>query len=118
MKQRKLNKGISLVALIITIIVLIILTGTVILMVNQGDIIGKSKEAVFKNDITAYREVLVTYEMNRKLKVATNESTDGPANAKTKEQIKAIIPEFKDEYEGVVEIFNGQLVACRDIING
>lgn len=42
----KRNKGISLIVLVITIIVMIILAGTIILSLNNGGIIQKSEDAV------------------------------------------------------------------------
>ena len=50
------KKGISLVALVVTIIVLIILTGAVVATFMEGGIITNAKEAVMKSDYTTLVE--------------------------------------------------------------
>ena len=114
--KNKEKRGISLVALIITIIVLIILTGAVIMNITgENNTIDKAKEAVFKNDITTYRDSLAIYEMNKKLNAATEQVAVEETNATTAGEIKEIIPEFKSEYEGIVKISNGKLVGGDNI---
>lgn len=56
----KSNKGITLVALIITIIVLLILAGVSISFVFQGGILDKSQESVnqYQNSATNEAEVI------------------------------------------------------------
>ena len=51
-----MKKGISLVALVTTIIVLIILTGTVILIFRECGIVEKSKDAVLRSDSATLQE--------------------------------------------------------------
>ena len=53
------KQGISLVALVITIIVLIILTGAVIVTFMEGGIVDRAKEATFKSDIRSYQEIFL-----------------------------------------------------------
>ncbi len=57
MKNLKNQKGITLVALVVTIIVLLILAGVSLRLVagNEG-ILGRSEDAVNKNNIAAVRE--------------------------------------------------------------
>ena len=47
----KRNKGISLIVLVITIIVMIILAGAIILSLNNAGIIGKANQAVEKTNV-------------------------------------------------------------------
>lgn len=54
----KMNKGISLIVLVITIIVMIILAGTIILALNSNRIITKSKEATNKVNISSLTEAI------------------------------------------------------------
>jgi Tfp pilus assembly protein PilE len=59
------EKGVSLIALIITIIVIIILSAIVLSNLNNGDVIGKANQATFKQNASKYRtelEVKVTLE--------------------------------------------------------
>ena len=54
MKEENLNKGITLVALVITVIVLLILAGTAVsIAVNGGDLFGKTQNAVTKYNAKA-----------------------------------------------------------------
>lgn len=54
MKTNK--KGISLIVLVITIIVMIILAATIILTLDGNNIIGKAQEAKTKNDTASIKE--------------------------------------------------------------
>ncbi len=56
------NRGITLVALIVTIIVLLILAGvTIAMLVGENGIISQSMESKFKNNVSAIREQLKIY---------------------------------------------------------
>jgi len=54
----KINKGISLIVLVITIIVIIILAGAVILSLSNNNPISSATEATFKSNIDAYNSEL------------------------------------------------------------
>ena len=45
MEKTRENKGITLVALVITIIILLILAGITILQLNKSDLFGQTKKA-------------------------------------------------------------------------
>ena len=51
------RQGVSLIVLVITIIVMIILAGTIILSLNNSGIIEKAQEAVDKTNLTQVREL-------------------------------------------------------------
>ena len=51
MKNSKTYKGISLIVLVITIIVMIIIAGAIIISLTNGNVIAKAKEAKFKSDM-------------------------------------------------------------------
>ena len=70
--------GISLVALIVTIIVLIILTGAVIVTFMEGGIIDRAKDAVARNDLATLKEVYSLKYNKRKIDVDIGE-TEGIA---------------------------------------
>ena len=57
MQERILKKGISLVVLVITIIVMIILAGAVILSLNNSGIISKAQEAVNQTNLKQLQEM-------------------------------------------------------------
>ena len=52
------NKGISLIVLVITIIIMIILAGAIILALNSSNIIGRAQEARNKTDYASARDVV------------------------------------------------------------
>ena len=110
MKNLSKKDGISLVALLVTIIVLIILTGAVVATFMEGGIIDKAKESVFKNDMRSYQEMLVVKSAVNEIDLQTGNGTVTRLNATELAKIQAIIPEFKDEYRELVEISEGELV--------
>lgn len=57
-KMRKEERGITLVALVITIVVLLILAGTALAMViGEEGILAKASEAAFRQEIGAVRDI-------------------------------------------------------------
>jgi len=108
--KKKNTSGISLVALIVTIIVLIILTAAVIVTFMEDGIIDKAKEAVFKNDIRTYQEILIVKKGKEQIDIAIGNGGESELNAIELEDIQRIIPEFKEEYDGLIEIQNGKIV--------
>ena len=112
MKNLKNSKtsGISLVALIVTITVLIILTAAVIVTFMEGGIIDRAKEAVFKSDIRTYQEILAVKNAEKQIELATGNGEGGLYNATELAEIQEIIPEFKEEYKDLIAISNGEIV--------
>lgn len=57
-KMRKEERGITLVALVITIVVLLILAGTALAMViGEEGMFAKASEAAFRQEIGAVRDI-------------------------------------------------------------
>ena len=85
MKNLSKKGGISLVALVITIIVLIILTGAVILSFQDGGIIDRAQQAVTDNNEAVLEEkiTMMNLEYTQKLKKKFT--------PKTRETLKAIV---------------------------
>ncbi len=108
-----MKKGISLVALVITIIVLIILAGTVILTVMQNGMIDKSKEAVFKTNIKSFIEDYTNTKLEKQLKDkgGFNETTINASFADN--NMKEWIPSITDEFIERIYISNGVFLADR-----
>ena len=65
MKYFRKNDGITLIALVITIIVMLILVGVTVSVAMQGGLFGKAREAVLRsitfngNGIAKYRRIYV-----------------------------------------------------------
>ena len=56
--KKNQNKGISLITLVITIIIMIILAGAIILALNSSNIVGRAQEARTKTDYAAARDIV------------------------------------------------------------
>ena len=68
MKDNKKNKGITLIALVITIIILLILAGiTIKMLVGSNGIIEKANEAKFKTKMSAISEEWSTYKIGEEI---------------------------------------------------
>ena len=110
------KKGITLIALVITIIVLIILAGVIInLAVNKG-LLGRTAETVFRTEIEKYNEQLkmsiVEDEINNlgvrieKFNIRRNNYNDENTFV---EEMKTKIPDFDEKYSNKLEIKEDEL---------
>ena len=115
------NKGITLIALVVTIVVLLILAGVSISMLTGDDgIITKSKEARISTELSGYKEELELYKSEKYIENNEFEETTLTAgkedlNYNTKESeeegnIKTIIPDISDEYFEKLEVIKGELL--------
>lgn len=65
-KQNKLQKGITLIALVVTIIIMLILIGTVMyFLFGENSIIDRSKEAKFKTNFSQIQEKVNLYMVDK-----------------------------------------------------
>ena len=105
-KQKNYEKGITLIALVITIIVLLILAGVTLSIVFNGGIINKSQTAVDKYGEETAREKLTLALFNYKMGVITGEAGTGENQKKLEDYIKeigTIIAEDDTTYTIVVD---------------
>jgi len=121
MKFKFKRTGISLIMLVITIIVIVILSGAVILSLNQNSPIAQANEATFKADLDAikseYNIYITSQYVKNKLynpsKLNANDlQVAYDATILEGQTIKDIITILKqsDKYNGQFEIINGILV--------
>ena len=96
------RKGISLIVLVITILVMIILAGVVVVSLQQNNPIDKAKEARFKTNVVSYLD-----ELNMML--LGEEYASGVKVINKTGNLKEFIPSFKKEDEGKFEIKNNKL---------
>ena len=115
------RKGITLIALVITIIVLLILAGVSIAMLTgTNGILTQAQKAKLSTELSSYKEQLELYKTE---KLAENREflestlTVGKESLKYNTQpegetgnIKTVIPSIKDEYIDKVEIIKGALL--------
>ena len=114
------RKGISLIVLVITILVMIILAGVVVVSLQKNNPIEKAKEATFKQSLAQIGEELEMFCVNEKaqnsefIKDTLHASKNSLAfNTKTEssgKNIYDIIPSLKDsKYKNQVEVIQGML---------
>ena len=115
--MKKENKGITLIALVITIIVLLILAGvTVTTLTGDNGLLGKTSESKFITEIQHYNEELklaitedYTNSMgNRQNKFNIRRSSYNDENSFI-EAMKTKIPSFNNKYANKLEIKEDKL---------
>ena len=118
MKNMNKRKGISLIVLVITILVMLILSGVVIVSLSKNNPIEKAKEATFKQDLISIGEELemfITNQLaqnsmfNKETLFATKNSCTFNTNTNYK-NIYDIITTLKGtKYKNQIEIKRGEL---------
>ena len=104
-----MKKGISLVALIVTIIVLIILTGAVILSFQDGGIIDRADQAVEDSNDAVLEEKITMMNMQYVQKMKKQ------FTPKTRETLKAIVKQSGIDLDKLLvyyDAFDGQQYVC------
>lgn len=100
----KKNNGITLIALVITIIVLLILAGVSIAMITSQDgILGKAKDAKAKNEIGALMDDIAVKASELQADYYEKAYVDGNASVKAK-TVTAYIVEGLTNYNTNVEV--------------
>ena len=109
------NKGISLIVLIITCVVIIIIATAIIVNIAQTNLIGSANEAVVKQDFKTMQDELIMYKANKyvesqgKFKAEDLDITD-------KAKIAEIIPSIVGtKYEEYVVIEDGKIAISDDM---
>ena len=122
-KFERKNKGITVIALIVTIIVMLILAG-VVLATLSGDSgpITKAQEATIMSELSRYKEELELYKIEKyseNLEFEEETLTAGKNvlvyNTQKQEEvgkanIKTIIPDISDTYLEKIEVIKGELL--------
>lgn len=102
------RKGISLIVLVITIIVMIIIAGVVIISLNDENSVAEAKKVAFQNEIASTQEAL---EINLKTREMKDSNFDRySVNATTEEEIKQYVKKVDKEVVKYLEVQDGILV--------
>lgn len=108
MKSKKLqHEGISLIVLVITIILMIILAGSIILTLSNNGIIAFSQEAVFKQNVKGYISELSLYVSDEIIKNPTGGT--GTINS-TDETIGLMLASMPEEDKAKFSVIHGDLM--------
>ena len=121
MKYFRKSRGITLIALVITIIVLLILAGvTIATLRGDNGILTKAEEAKLSTELSGYKEALELYKVEKYSENSNFEEetlTAGKVelnyNTKPTEEtgnIKTVIPDISDEYFEKLEVIKGELL--------
>lgn len=115
-KDLKINRGITLIAMIITILVMLILAVVVVNIATDGSIFEKVQESAFKSDVRSYQEYL-SDSVNTA--IIQNGGAEPDYYEVTNSQgtgIKDIIPDkIKNEYNEKLEVYeDGKLYYMPD----
>lgn len=118
---RNLNKGITLIALVITILVLLILAGVSIAMLTEDNgVITNAQNSKISTELSEYKEQLELYISNKKIEnrefdketlfagketLRYNTQKDGETGT-----IKTICPEMKNNYVEKIQIKKGKMI--------
>ena len=118
--ERSSQKGITLIALIVTIIVLLILAGVSLnFAIGENGILGKADKTKIMSEFSKYKEEMTLYQMQK-----TTENIDYLPESLTAGQtalsyntkpesetgnIKTVIPQLSQKYEKQFEIIKGEL---------
>ena len=119
--MNKRDKGITLIALAVTIIVMLILAGVTIATLNEENgIITNARRVKIQNELSKYKEELELYRANKylenqKFDIETLSAGKYSLNYSGKEEseegnIKTIIPDITDEYIEIMQIIKGKLL--------
>lgn len=112
----KNNKGITLVALVITIIVIIILAGVSLSMImGENSVLKQASRATITKKLSEIKEVygtqslghLITAKVNRTKSISDTACVMG-------DDLEEFIPGIDDVYKEKIALFNGELVFLKD----
>ena len=111
MQAIKQAKGITLIALVITIIILIILAGVSInILFGQEGIVEKAKEASFKSRFRQVEEAVQTYKLNKEAEsilsdvVSSNVDNLPVASKLSSSQIDGLEETLKSEIQEISSV--------------
>ena len=119
--KTKENKGVTLIALAVTIIVMLILAGvTISTLTGNSGVTSNASLSKIMNELSKYKEEVELYKAN---KIVENEGFLSESlsagkdsinyNIKLDEEtgnIKSIIPDITDEYINILQIIKGELL--------
>ena len=117
--KTKDKNGITLVALVVTIVVLILLAGVSInLVIGNNGIITKAQVAKTSTELAKYKEELSQWKINKKMEdnnfvedtLSAGKNNLAYGGVKQEGNIKTIIQDLDDSYLDEVEIIKGELI--------
>ena len=117
--KTKDKNGITLVALVVTVLVLIVLAGVSInLVIGNNGIVTKAQIAKTSTELAKYKEELSQWKINKKMEdnnfiedtLSAGKNNLAYGGVKQEGNIKTIIQDLDDSYLDEVEIIKGELI--------
>lgn len=99
------KKGISLIVLVVTMIIILILASAVIVSLTNSNISGNAREIAFKSDISGMKDELFAYVTNLEAHGKSKEDI-----SLEKENIKEAIPSINEKYMNILKVENGEIL--------
>lgn len=104
------KRGVSLIVLVITIIIMTILATVIIVSLNNSGIIDRSNEAVFKANVDSYKTELSLYIADQYIDDAEYNPNTLNASTSTNPSITTVIPSMTTEDSAKFAVSSGNLV--------
>lgn len=102
-----MKKGISLLILVVTVLVMIILAGVVITSMQKNNPITDAKESKFKTDLAAVKES--AEQRMQELMISKRGDFEINTYNRTPEEMNKFVEKMPKELEGYVIIENGEV---------
>ena len=125
--NKRNNKGISLIVLVITIIIMIILAGAIILSLSGTGLITNANKGSFQSDIATMQEELGVYIANKTTETrgkytqetlfASKDNLEENGAKVDGKNIKSVLTSIDKKYIDEVEIIKGKIVYVGDDLN-
>ena len=122
-RRKRLNSGITLISLVVTIVVLLILAGvSVSMLTGENSTISQAKKAKLATELSSYKEQVELFkieQMSKNNDFLAESLTAGKTNLfyntqteedKGKGTIRDVIEDISDEYFEKMEIIKGELL--------
>ena len=113
----KNKRGISLIVLIFTILVILILASVIVMSFNNNNPIGRANEAKFKSDVTTFRDELLSTHTENQIVNPDYVKEDINVDVGNFGMMRVYIPDITEEYANKLFIKKGELLYINDITN-
>lgn len=110
----KNKRGISLIVLIITIIVMIILASVIVMSFSNSNPVGRAKEARFKSDLSGFKDEFLATCSDKGMSDEDFVKEDINIDSGNYTTIKEYIPDITEQYAKKLLIKNGNLLYIGD----
>ena len=106
MRKLKQNKGITLIALVVTIVIMLILAGvSIVAIFSDNGLIERTKKSVFISQMKKYTEDITMFISDKQIE---DENYSISVGLQGQQGIKTVLPNIKSDYENEVIVQNNK----------